>query len=116
MAGNLGMRSAIGALTTANRVTPGTNLWVVTFTPQSLAASPDFEVWHGAVRGPGGYFLLYLDDALYGVGENGLINEYAPPTPMYARDGQTISLHWSIGTGAAPNVWLYLRQPEVGRI
>lgn len=110
------MRPGIGALTTNNRVTPGTNLWVVTFSPKDLSVSPDGEVWHGAVRGPGGYFLVYLDDALYGVGENGLINEYAPPTAMYFRDGQTISLHWSIGTGSAPQVWLYLRQPEVGKL
>lgn len=114
MAGNLGHRSAVGTLSTQNRVASGA--WLVTFSPQMLPADSDFEVWHGAIRGPGGYFLVYIDDSLFGVGENGLINEYAPPTPMYVRKGQTITLHWSIATGDAPQAWLYLRQPETGRL
>lgn len=114
--GNLGKRNATGALTTANRVTPGTSLWVVTFTPQNFSVSPDFEIWHGAARGPGGYFLVYIDDSLFGVAENGLINEYAPQIPMYVRDGQNVTCHWSVATNPAPEVVFYLRQPEVGRI
>lgn len=112
----LGYRSKVGALSTSNFVKPGTALWVITFTPSDLSAQPDFEVWHGTIRGPGGYFIVYIEDQQYGVGENGLINEYAPSIPMYARDGQTITLQWSIGTGAAPKAWLYLRQPEVGKL
>jgi hypothetical protein len=113
---NLGQRAANGILTTNNFITPGTSLWVITFKPSDLSVSPDAEVWHGAAKGPGGYFLVYLDDSLYGVGENGLVSEYAPTTAMYFRDGQTITAHWSIGTGTAPRMWLYLREPEVGRI
>jgi len=113
VASNLGVRSAYGVLSASNLVTPGA--WVVTFPPAVLPAS-EFECWHGAIRGPGGYFLVYLDDQLYGVGENGLINEYAPPTAMYVRQGQAITLHWSIATGTAPTAWLYFRQPEVGRL
>jgi len=115
--GYLGFRNAVGALGTAqfqNRVTAGA--WVIRFPPQVLPADADFEMWHGAIRGPGGYFLVYLDDALYGVGENGLINEYAPPVAMYVRKGQEISLHWSIATGTAPQAWIFLREPEIGRI
>jgi len=114
---NLGDRSAVGAAPTVlnpNRVTTGA--WIVTFPPEALPSDSDFEVWHGAVRGPGGYFMVYLDDKLYGVGENGLINEYAPPTAMYVRKGQTITFHWSIPTAPAPQVWIYLREPEVGRL
>lgn len=111
---DLGHRSAVGVLSPANLVTPGA--WVVQFTPEMMPNESAFEIWHGAVRGPGGYFLVYIDNSLYGVGENGLINEYAPPTPMYVRKGQNVSLHWSISTPPAPQVWLYFRQPEVGRI
>lgn len=119
MGSNLGDRSAIGKKDVNNRnpanfITPGA--WVITFTPEELPSDTDFEMWHGAVRGPGGYFLVYLDDKLYGVGENGLINEYAPSIAMYIRKGQTITLHWSTATGNAPTAWLYFRQPEVGRI
>ncbi len=108
------MRSAGGVLSAANKNVAGG--WVVTFRPQDMPNDADYEVWHGAVRGPGGFFLLYVDDALYGIGENGLINEYAPPTAMFVRKGQTITLNWSIATGAAPQAWLYLRSPEIGRI
>jgi hypothetical protein len=77
-------------------------------------------MWHGAVTGPGGYFLVYLDDYLFGVGANGQINEYSPRgSAMYVRKGQSISFHWSLtpttGPGA-PVATIYLRQPEVGRI
>lgn len=114
MPGNLGQRSAVGALSQANRVTPGG--WVVTYTPEMMPSDSEFEVWHGMIIGPGGYFLVYIDDAGFGVGENGKINEYSPKTPMFVRKGQTITLNWSISTGAAPVCWLYFRQPEVGRV
>lgn len=113
---DLGDRYAEGALSTNNKITPGTSLWVVTFPPKELNASPDFEVYHGSALGPGGYFLVYLDEKLYGVGENGSLNEYSPKIPMYVRDGQTITAYWSIGSGTAPKMWLWLRQPEVGKI
>lgn len=105
---------AVGALSAANRIASGN--WLVTYTPEMLPRDATFEVWHGAVIGPGGYFRVYLDDALFGVGENGAINEYSPKQPMFVRKGQTITLHWSIATGTAPQCWLYFRQPEVGRI
>jgi hypothetical protein len=116
MSGNLGSRFALGQLSTANKFTPGTSLWVVTFKPETMPSEPEFEIWHGAVRGPGGIFLVYIDDQLFGVGENGLINEYAPSTPMFIRKGQAVTLHWSIATAPAPTAWFYFRRPEVGRI
>lgn len=111
---DLGFRSNVGKLLASNRVTAGA--WVCTFPPEVLPSDAAFEVHHAAIRGPGGYFLVYIDDQLFGVGDNGLINEYAPAIPMYVRKGQSITLHWSIATGTAPQAWIYLRQPEVGRI
>lgn len=113
--GNLGQQVAVGALDVNNQVTPGTPLWVVKFTPEMLPREMEFEVWHGAVRGPGGFFYVYIDNTFYGVGENGRINEYAPSIPMFVRRGQTISLHWSIASGTAPTATLYFRVPEVGK-
>lgn len=113
----LGVRPKTGVATTQGKLSPGTSLWVVTWGPKDLPADQDFEVWHGAVRGPGGYFLVYIDDAMFGAAENGLINEYAPAGgAMYVRKGQEISFNWSIGSGNAPQAWIYLRQPEIGRI
>jgi hypothetical protein len=111
--GYLGHKTETGALSAANKVTSGA--WVVTFTPDVFGQGDiDFEVWHGAARGPGGYFETYLDETFYGVGENGRINEYTPSLPMFVRRGQTFSVHWSIATGTAPTVTLFLREPEVG--
>lgn len=110
---NLGNRIARGVLSAGNKLFAGG--WVATFLPQDMPPHA-YEVYHGALRGPGGYFLVYLDDYLYDVGENGLINAYSPVTAMYVRPGQTISLHWSIATGTAPIVTLYLRLPEVGKL
>lgn len=114
--GYLGYRTATGRTTgVTNKVTSGA--WVVTFTPEIFGqGAEEFEIWHGAARGPGGYFLTFIDDTFYGVGENGRINEYTPPIPCFMRRGQTFSLHWSIATGTAPQVTLFLRTPEIGII
>lgn len=118
MSGPLGVRSAIGLHVAQNKFTPGTALWQITFNPKDLTGTSGdgFEVYHGSVRGPGGYFLVYLDNDLYGVAENGTVCEYAPTIPMYVRAGQVITLNWSINTGTAPQAWLYLRTPEIGRL
>lgn len=103
----------LGTAALQNKVTTGA--WVVRFSPEKLPRDMDFEVYHGSAIGPGGYALVYLEDDLYGVLENGRYNEYSPNSAaMLVRKGQSISLHWSIATGAAPQVWLYLREPEVG--
>lgn len=115
--GTLGDRYARGFLGTnqfPNVITTGA--WVIRFPVAALPSDADFEMWHAAVRGPGGYFLVYLDNKLYGVGDNGFINEYAPSIAMLVRKGQEIIFHWSIATGTAPQAWIYLREPEVGRL
>jgi hypothetical protein len=114
--GYLGVRTAVGVLSANNRVTTPATGWVVTFTPEMMPTDAEFEIWHGATRGPGGYFLVYKDDALFGVGQNGFINEYAPVNAMFVRKGQSVSLHWSTNIGTAPIVWFEFRQPEVGRL
>jgi len=115
VARNLGHAFKVGAVSAANFAVAGG--WVCTFNENDMPSDQEFECWHGAIRGPGGYFLVYVDDKLFGVGENGTINEYAPPGgAMLIRKGETVTLNWTISTGAAPRAWLYFRQPEVGRI
>lgn len=112
--GTLGDRYAVGVTSPNNRIVSGG--WVITF-PQQVLPAEDFEMWHGSTKGPGGYFEMWIDDKLYGVGQNGRINEYCPSGPaMYVRKGQELSLHWSITTGDAPKAWIFLRTPEIGRI
>jgi hypothetical protein len=113
---NLGVVRKSGFIGTAqypNRIS--TANWVVLFKPEDLPRDLDFEVWHGAAIGPGGYALVYLNNDLYGVMENGRYNEFSPnSSSMFVVKGSEISLHWSIATGTAPQVWFYLREPEVG--
>lgn len=88
--------------------------WVIKFTPEIMPSAPEYEIYHGAVTGPGGYFLVFLGTSLYGIGRNGSLNEYAPKIPMFVRKGQNVELHWSISTGTAPRCTFYFREPEVG--
>lgn len=115
---DLGHRTGTGFLATAqfpNLVTAGG--WVIRFPPEQLPADMQFEMWHGSVRGPGGFFMVYMDDIRFGIGSNGTINEYAPRgSAMLVKKGQTIFFFWSIATGAAPTATIFLREPEVGRI
>lgn len=106
----LGDCQAEGVLSTANRVTSGA--WVVTFTPEVFGQGEDFEVYRGAAEGPGGFFKTYMNGRLYGNGENGLINEFGPSSAMFVRRGSTFEMHWSIATGSAPLVVLYMRTPR----
>jgi hypothetical protein len=108
-----GIVRAVGVLSAANKVLPGA--WVVTFPPEQLPRE-DSECYHGAVLGPGGYFVVYLDTSLHSNGANGLINTYEPTIPMFVRRGRTITFHWSTTSTPAPQVWLYFRAPEVGRL
>lgn len=109
MARDLGFRSADGKHSSKGYYAPGTTLWVVTFDPNTMPQS-EYEVYHGFARGPGGFFVVYIDDHGYGVAENGIVCEYAPTIPMHVRPGQTITCNWSINTGTAPRVDLYLRE------
>jgi hypothetical protein len=115
-ANNLGTRQALGVLSSANKIVAGA--WVVTFRPNDMPPI-EYEIWHGLAIGPGGYFFVYLDDTPYGVGDNGLFNEYAPTKPQKVRPGQTVSVHWSTNAAmpagskyATPFVVFYLQRPE----
>ena len=115
MSAGLGKIRRLGALSAPghNKVTSGA--WIVAFDP-AIMPREQFEVWHGAIRGPGGFFLVYLDEDLFGVGANGRINEYVPTIPMLVNPGQAITLHWSITATPAPECTFWFRRPEVGRI
>lgn len=108
-------RVFLGTATFQNQIVSGA--WIAQFDPSTMPVDADYEVWHGAARGPGGFFEVWIDDHLYGVGLNGFRNEYAPAGgAMYVRKGEQITCHWSVATTPAPRVWLYLREPEVGRL
>jgi hypothetical protein len=106
--GYLGSRSAIGILSADNRYVAGS--WVVTFPAQDLPPIA-FVVYHIAMRGPRGGFLVYVGDDFYSTDSRSDLNEYDPKQPMFVRPGQGITFHFKSAAAPAPTVWLYLREP-----
>lgn len=120
MASNLGDRMGKGTL--AGIVPPNINrlvsgAWIVRFPTNELPSDMDFEVYHATIRGPGGKFAVFIDDKQYSTCLNGRFATGFGNAAMYVKKGQEISFNWTISSGTrAPLVWIWLRQPEVGRI
>jgi hypothetical protein len=109
--GNLGNRSAQGVLDPLNP--KGVGFWTVKFDPKDLPAD-QFEVYHIALTGPGGYFFVYIDTAFYSTSPRGDVNEYDPKQAMPVRPGQTIYFYWNNAIATPrPEVWIYLRTPQI---
>lgn len=111
----LGSRQATGYSDTSGQNPFGSGYWTARFRVEELPPE-DFEMFHAAVRGPGGYFLVYIDTAFYSTADRGDINEFDPQQAMYVRRGQELFFYWSVPSsqGSAPQVWIYLRTPEIG--
>lgn len=86
--------------------------WVASWFPQDMPPEP-YDVYHIALRGPRGGFLVYIDDAFYSNASRSDINEYDPKQVMHVRPGQTISFHFKSTAAPTPDVWLYLKRPGV---
>ena len=91
------------------------NGWTATFDPQVLSIPSDFIVYHMALRNgpPGSAMFVYVGDVFYSVAARGDINEWDPSQPMYVQRGQTLHFHWNLGTGSAPVVSIFCRQPSL---
>lgn len=108
---DLGNRSAYGVKSTDNPEFPGG--WTCTFEPADLPTD-QCEVYHIALKGPGGYFYVYIDNAFYSTSPRGDVNEYDPKQAMKIRPGQTIYFYWNNAIGTIqPQVWIYLRTPAL---
>lgn len=109
--GYLGSRIAKTVVHSAQNLnTPGG--WLSTWDP---LAPIEVEVFHIAMKGPAGSFDVYIDDSFYTTDTRSDRNEYDPSQPMPVRPGQIVSFHFSATAAPAPQVWLYLRQPQTGR-
>jgi len=109
VSGYLGVRQASGEIGPANRNVAGA--YVVTFSPDNFGVPDDFEIFHIAIKGPGGNFEVWIDETFYSTTDRGDINEYDPKWAMPVRRGQSVTFHWSLATGTAPQVWMFLRRP-----
>jgi hypothetical protein len=70
-----------------------------------------YDIYHIALRGPRGGFLVYIDDAFYSTSSRSDLNEYDPKQVMHMRPGQTVTFHFRSATAPAQDVWLYLKRP-----
>lgn len=108
--GYLGNRGASTvALSASNRYLAGG--WVATFLPRDLWPEP-VEIYHVALRGPRGGFLVYIDDLFYSTHDRSDVNEYDPKNPMYLRQGQTVTFEFRSLSTPAPTVNMFARRPS----
>lgn len=108
---DLGHRLKAGELDAANPEVAGA--FAVAFTPKDFSIPDPFEIWHISLKGPGGYFYVYIDDKFYSTAPRGDINEYDPQHPMRIRPGETVYFYWRKTTGLVPKVWVYCRTLSV---
>jgi hypothetical protein len=104
----LGPRAQAGKADQQNLIAAGN--YTVQFAPKDLNFTvPLAEVFHIAVNGPGGYFLVYINEDFWDTSSFGGVNSWDPSEPMLVRPGDIISFYWSVSTGGAPGVTLWLR-------
>jgi hypothetical protein len=104
----LGPRAQTGKADPANLIAAGN--WTVTWAPKDLNFMvPLAEVFHIAVNGPGGYFLVYINEDFWDTSSYGGQNSWDPSEPMLIRPGDTVSFYWSTSSGTAPQVTMWLR-------
>jgi hypothetical protein len=106
---NLGPRAATGTADPQNVVAAGN--WTVTFTPSILNVTvPEYEVHHIVIAGPGGYFLVYINGDFWDTSLLATNNSWDPSQPMLLRPSDSVYFYWSVATGNAPKVTMWLRQ------
>lgn len=104
----LGPRAQTGIADPQNMLAAGN--WTVTFAPKSLQFSmPLAEVYHIAVKGPGGFFEVFINEDFWDTSDFGGNNSWDPAQPMLIRPGDTVFFFWSLSGGTAPQVTLWLR-------
>jgi hypothetical protein len=105
---NLGPRSGTGAADPDNPI--GAGNWTVEFPPSVIAVQvADFQVHHIALSGPGGYFEVYVNSDFWDTSLLATANSWDPSQPMLLRQADTLYFYWSVASGAAPKVTIWLR-------
>lgn len=105
---DLGPRAGTGFADPNNPT--GAGNWTVSFPASVLTVQvPLFEVYHIAVNGPGGYILVYRNEDFWDTTNYGGQNSWDPQQPLLVRPGDGLTFYWSIGTGTAPVMTLWLR-------
>lgn len=106
---DLGPRTATGKADPSNQIAAGN--WTVSFPPSVLSFQvPLAEVYHIAVNGPGGYIIIDRNSDFWDTTSYGGQNSWDPSQVLLLRPGDTLSFYWSISTGNAPKITLWLRQ------
>lgn len=104
---DLGPRTSTGTKT----ATVNSGNWAVDFTPQNIASRlPLIECYHIYLAGPNGSsFTVLRNGAKWGASPNGFKNEWDPNQPLPLHSGDTLSFYFSVSTGTAPEITIWLR-------
>lgn len=104
----LGPRALTGAADQGNLIAAGN--YTVQFASKDLNFTVVLaQVFHIAMNGPGGYVLIYINEDFWDCVSYGGINSWDPSEPMLLRPGDTLTFYWSVSTGSAPMVTIWLR-------
>jgi hypothetical protein len=105
---DLGPRTATGVLDPDNPV--GAGNWTVTFPPSVIAVQQAlFEVYHIVLSGPGGFLEIYRNSDWWDTTLLASRNSWDPEQPLLMRQADTLYFYWSVPSGDAPMVTLWLR-------
>jgi hypothetical protein len=111
MYADLGDREATAVQDPSNPL--GAGFWTATFTPQNLATQQQCEVYHIVISGPAGSsFQIYRGTKFWDYVDRGDRNSWDPSQPMPVHPGDSVYFYWNTGSGTAPSVTLWLRQPQ----
>jgi hypothetical protein len=106
----LGPRTQTGKADPGNLIAAGN--YTAQFAPKDLNFTvPLAEVHHIAIDGPGGYIKVYINEDFWDTCSYGGQNSWDPSQPMLIRPGDIVSFYWSVASGGAPQVTIWLRHP-----
>lgn len=110
--GFLGWRSATGVVDNSGNNPYGTGKYTATIDPKVFAvAANTFEIYHMAITGPAGsQCQVFVDRTFYDITPRGDINSWDPNQTLHMIGGQTLYFYWNLGTGASPQVTVWLQE------
>lgn len=88
----------------------GAGNWTVTFPAGLLAVQvKQYEVYKMVLQGPGGFFEVFRNTDWWDTSLLATRNSWDPQQPLLMRQADSLFFYWSVATGTAPMVTIWLR-------